>query len=61
MEALLTPGTLVRHPGRPDWGEGQVQSAIGHRVTVDFEHQGKVVIDARRVRLAVVRPAEGGR
>ncbi len=61
MEMLLTPGTLVRHPGRPDWGEGQVQSAIGHRVTVDFEHQGKVVIDARRVRLAVVRPAEGGR
>ncbi len=61
MEALLTPGTLVRHPGRPDWGEGQVQSAIGHRVTVDFEHQGKVVIDARRVRLEVVRPAEGGR
>jgi hypothetical protein len=61
MEMLLTPGTLVRHPGRPDWGEGQVQSAIGHRVTVDFEHQGKVVIDARRVRLEVVRPAEGGR
>ncbi len=60
MEALLTPGTLVHHPGRPDWGEGQVQSAIGHRVTVDFEHRGKVVIDVRRVRLAVVRPAEGG-
>jgi hypothetical protein len=57
MEVLLTPGTLVRHPGRPDWGQGQVQSAIGHRVTVEFEHQGKVVIDARHVRLEVVRPA----
>lgn len=55
MELLLTPGALVRHPGRPDWGLGQVQSAIGHRVTVDFENQGKVVIDVRHVGLTLVR------
>ena len=58
MEMLLTPGTLVRHPQRPEWGLGQVQSAIGHRVTVNFEHQGKVLIDSRHVRLEVVRAAE---
>jgi hypothetical protein len=57
MEQLLTPGAVVRHPGRPDWGLGRVQSAIGFRVTVNFEHQGKVVIDSRRVRLELVRPA----
>ena len=58
MELMLTPGALVRHPQQPDWGLGQVQSAIGHRVTVNFEHQGKVVLDARHVRLEVVRSAE---
>ena len=58
---LLTPGALVRHPERPDWGLGQVQSAIGHRVTVNFENAGKVLIDIRRVGLTLVRaPAELG-
>jgi hypothetical protein len=45
MNALLEPGMIVRHPDRPDWGLGQVQSNIGARVTVNFEHAGKVVID----------------
>ena len=36
--ALLSPGDFVRHPGRPDWGPGQVQSMIGHRITVNFEN-----------------------
>ena len=58
---LLTPGALVRHPERPDWGMGQVQSAIGHRVTVNFENAGKVLIDIRRVELTLVQaPAELG-
>jgi hypothetical protein len=58
MELMLTPGALVRHPQQPDWGLGQVQSSIGHRVTVNFEHQGKVVLDSRHVQLEVIRPAE---
>jgi len=44
---------LVRHPGQPDWGLGQVQSNIGGRVTVNFEHAGKVVIDTRHVALRI--------
>ncbi len=47
----LEPGMHVRHPAQPDWGEGQVQSVIGHRVTVNFEHAGKVMIDARVIAL----------
>ena len=47
--ALFMPGMLVRHPGRPDWGIGQVQSRIGDRITVNFEHAGKRVIDGTRV------------
>ena len=42
----LTPGAFVRNPRQPDWGLGQVQSSIGRKVTVNFENQGKLVIDA---------------
>lgn len=59
MDALFTPGTWVRHPDEPDWGLGQVQSSIGGRITVNFEHRGKVVIDGRTVHLDLV-PAPGG-
>lgn len=45
---------LVRHPTEADWGLGQVQSNIADRITVNFEHRGKVVIDARRVTLVPV-------
>lgn len=54
MASLLQPGMLVRHPGQPDWGLGQVQSSIGHRVTVNFENAGKVMIDLRQVDLLPV-------
>ncbi|MFZ1467513.1 MAG: DUF3553 domain-containing protein [Paracoccaceae bacterium] len=52
MRALLEPGMIVRHPQRPEWGPGQVQSVIGARVTVNFEHAGKVVIDISQVSLS---------
>jgi len=45
------PGGYVRHPQQPGWGLGQVQSAIGNRVTVTFEHAGKVLIDTNVVTL----------
>ena len=54
MNPFLVPGALVRHPQRPDWGCGQVQTVIGDRVTVNFEHRGKVVINAALVELEVV-------
>jgi len=52
--AFLEPGALVRHPDAPDWGIGQVQSRIAHRVTVNFEHVGKRVLDGRIVSLIPV-------
>ena len=54
MAALLEPGMLVRHPYQPDWGLGQVQSNIDNKVTVNFEHAGKVVIDMKRIFLLPV-------
>lgn len=54
MNAILEPGMYVRHPGQPEWGLGQVQSNIKNRITVNFEHAGKVVIDGRYVDLSPV-------
>ena len=54
LNAILSPGMTVRHPDQPDWGLGQVQSNIGNRITVNFEHQGKIVIDGRRIVLELV-------
>jgi len=51
MNAILEPGMLVRHPGQADWGLGQVQSNVGGKITVNFEHAGKVVIEGARVEL----------
>ncbi len=45
---------LVRHPAQPDWGLGQVQSNIDGKVTANFEHAGKVVVDERHVQLIPV-------
>lgn len=54
MNEILEPGMIVRHPLAPEWGEGQVQSRIGDRITVNFEDAGKKVIDGRRVELVIV-------
>ncbi|MCB4821814.1 DUF3553 domain-containing protein [Roseicella aerolata] len=56
MPSLIEPGMRVRHPERPDWGEGQVQSVIGDRITVNFEHAGKLLINAAVVELEVIEP-----
>jgi Protein of unknown function (DUF3553) len=45
---------LVRHPDQAEWGLGQVQSVVGTRVTVNFEHAGKVVVDSRHIYLLPV-------
>ena len=45
MSNSLYPGVLVLHPYEHDWGVGQVQSVVGHRVTVNFEHRGKGLIN----------------
>lgn len=52
--SILSPGMLVRHPDRPEWGVGQVQSNSGGRVTVNFPDEGKLVIDSTHVTLIPV-------
>lgn len=57
ITAILSPGMFVRHPGAPDWGLGQVQSNISGKVTVNFENEGKVVLDGRRIGLVIDYPS----
>lgn len=53
MSDLYAPGMFVRHPTEPDWGLGQVQSNVQGKVTVNFENQGKVVINSGEVELMI--------
>lgn len=55
MAAALEPGMWVRLPARPDWGDGQVQSVVGQRVTVSFEHAGKILVN---IAVATLEPIE---
>lgn len=54
LNDMLEPGMLVRNPQQPDWGVGQVQSSIGGRITVNFEHAGKVVLMSDHILLEPV-------
>ena len=47
-------GDFVILPSQRDWGIGQVQSVIGNRVTVNFDHAGKQLINTDNVRLVNV-------
>ncbi len=51
FRAHLEPGQWVRLADHPEWGVGQVQSVAGERVTINFEHAGKVLVNARVARL----------
>jgi hypothetical protein len=42
---------FVRHLHKPEWGLGQVQSNIDNKITVNFEHAGKVVFVGNKIEL----------
>jgi hypothetical protein len=54
--AFLEVGAIVRHRIETDWGLGQIQSIIGPRITVNFEHRGKVVLHGDDAPLELVAP-----
>ena len=54
LNSILSPGMIVRHPARPEWGDGQVQSNIGGKITVNFREAGKVVLDSSFVTLVIL-------
>ena len=52
--SIYEPGVLVQLVSQLDWGIGQVQSVMGEKVTVNFEHRGKVVLNIDRVELILL-------
>ena len=54
MNLDFTPGMLVRNPARPDWGLEQVQSALGNKVTANFENMGKMTLNLDVVTLKTI-------
>jgi FKBP-type peptidyl-prolyl cis-trans isomerase 2 len=53
-------GDFVFLPSAEDWGTGQVQSVIGNRVTVNFDHAGKQLINTDHVELRHIDDKRGG-
>ena len=51
----FTPGDYVINPAQRDWGIGQVQSIIKNKVTVNFQNQGKQVINGEVVLLEKIK------
>ena len=56
MTHAFEVGSLVRLSDHPEWGTGQVQSIVGDRVTVNFEHRGKILLMGENVSLEIVAP-----
>ena len=52
--SIYEQGILVQLVSQLDWGIGQVQSVLGEKVTVNFEHRGKVVLNIDRVELILL-------
>ena len=47
------PGDLVINPKNKEWGVGQIQSIIKHKVTVNFENAGKKVLNSNKITLEI--------
>jgi hypothetical protein len=52
--STVAPGDWVKLVSAPEWGVGQVQSVVGAKVTVNFEHAGKRVVQSDVVMLEQV-------
>ncbi len=50
----LEVGDVVKSCAFPDWGFGQVQSRIAGKVTITFEHRGKLVLTDNQADLELV-------
>lgn len=57
MGSILAPGDWVKLASAPDWGQGQVQSVAGERITVNFAEAGKKVV---RIDAATLIPVQQG-
>ena len=55
MRYDLEPGNFVINPSEKNWGIGQVQSIVKNKATVNFQNNGKKVINLDNVELEKVK------
>tara|TARA_E500000331_G_scaffold32607_1_gene27283 strand:+ start:923 stop:1102 length:180 start_codon:yes stop_codon:yes gene_type:complete len=55
MQYDLEPGNFVINPSEKNWGIGQIQSIINNKATVNFQNNGKKVINLDNVELEKVK------
>jgi hypothetical protein len=55
MQYDLEPGNFVINPAEKNWGIGQIQSIIKNKATVNFQNNGKKVINLDNVELEKVK------
>ena len=55
MQYDLEPGNFVINPSQKNWGIGQIQSIINNKATVNFQNNGKKVINLDNVELEKVK------
>ena len=51
----LSPGVYVINEKKTNWGIGQIQSLINNKITINFEHLGKIVINVKKIKLKVIK------
>ena len=55
QKSEIVPGLFVINKLHKEWGIGQVQSSINEKITINFEHVGKKVINIDKVSLKIVK------
>jgi len=50
----FVPGLYVININNNDWGVGQIQSCIKNIVTVNFENEGKKVLNIEEINLEII-------
>ena len=53
--SIITPGMFVINEINKDWGIGQVQSSIDEKITINFEHVGKKVINIKIIPIKIIK------
>ena len=55
MQYDLEPGNFVINPSEKNWGIGQIQSIIKNKATVNFQNNGKKVINLDHVEVEKIK------
>ena len=55
MQFDLEPGDFFINPDKKEWGIGQIQSIIKNKITVNFQNNGKQVLNTDYVNLEKIK------